>query len=92
MAFLPAEKGKEIEFSSSGYELLIIPGHIARKEALDAHDHYAVTHRGSADHSVMVKDKVDRNDRTRSGAVFKSWHERFLNAWGAFDAVARGRG
>ena len=92
MVFLPTEKGKEIEFSSGGYELLIIPGHIARDETLEMHDHYVKTHPGSADHSVMVKDKVDRNERTRSGAVFKSWHEQFLNAWGTFDAVARSRG
>jgi hypothetical protein len=92
MAFLPIEKGKEIEFSSGGYEILIIPGSIARDEALDAHKHYAQTHPGSADHSVMVKDKIDRNERTRSGAVFKSWHEQFLNAWEIFDAVARSRG
>jgi hypothetical protein len=92
MAFLPDEKGKEIEFSYGGYELLIIPGRIARDEALAAHNHYGKTHPGSADHSVMVKDKVDRNERTRSGAVFKSWHERFLNAWDTFDAVVRSRG
>ena len=81
MAFLPTDKGKEIEFSSGGYELLIIPGRIARDEALAAHNHFIATHPGSADHSVMVKDKIDRNERTRSGAVFKSWHERFLSAW-----------
>jgi hypothetical protein len=92
MAFLPTEKDKEIEFSSGGYEVLVIPGRIARVGALAAHDHYAETHPGSADHSVMVKDKVDRNGRTRSGAVFKSWHERFLNAWDTFDAVVRSRG
>ena len=92
MAFLPTERGKEIEFSSGGYEVLIIPGRIARDEALAAHKHYVATHPGSADHSVMVKDKVDRNEHTRSGAVFKSWHERFLNAWDTFDAVARSHG
>jgi hypothetical protein len=91
MVFLPTEKSKEIEFSSGGYELLIIPGH-TRDEALEMHDHYVKTHPGRADHSVMVKDKVDRNERTRSGAVFKSWHERFLNAWDIFDAVAGSHG
>ena len=80
MVFLPTEKGREIDFDV-GYELLIIPGHIARADAIAAHDHYVRTHPGSAAHSVMVKDKVDRNEGTRSGAVFKSWHERFLNAW-----------
>ena len=92
MVFLPTEKGKEIEFCSGGYELLIIPGHVARDDGLAAFDHYVATHPGSAAHSVMVKDKVDRNEGTRSGAVFKRWHEQFLNAWDTFDAVARRRG
>ncbi|HEX2479930.1 MAG TPA: hypothetical protein VHK45_11670 [Geminicoccaceae bacterium] len=92
MAFLPVSKSKEIEFSPGGYEVLIIPGCIAREEGLAVHDHYIAAHRGSADHSVMVKDKVDRNEGTRSGAVFKSWHERFLNAWSTFDAVVQSRG
>jgi hypothetical protein len=70
MAFLPTEKGKEIEFSPGGYELLIVPGQVARDEALAAYYHYIATHPGSVGHSVMVKDKVDRNEGTRSGAVF----------------------
>jgi hypothetical protein len=89
MAFLPPRKGSEIQFSPKGYELLIIPGHVARDEALAAHNHYAATHPSSASHSVMVKDKVDRNEFTRSGAVFKSWHERYLNAWDTFDVAFR---
>ena len=92
MAFLPAERGKEIEFSPGGYEVLIIPGCIAREDGLAVHNHYIATHPGSADHSVMVKDKVDRNEGTRSRAVFKSWHERFLNTWSTFDAVVQSRG
>jgi hypothetical protein len=92
MAFLPAEQDKEIEFCPGGYELLIVPGQVARDEALAAYYHYIATHPGSVGHAVMVKDKIDRNERTRSGAVFKCWHERFLNAWDIFDAVARGRG
>lgn len=89
MAFLPT--GREIEFSSGGYELLIIPG-CARHEALEAHDHYVKTHPGSARHSVMVKDKVDRSPDTRSGAVFKRWREKYLNRWATFDDVARAGG
>jgi hypothetical protein len=89
MAFLPSRKDVEIRFAPGGYELLIVPGDVARDEALAAHNHYATTHPGSASHSVMVKDKVDRNEFTRSGAVFKSWHERYLNAWDTFDLVLR---
>jgi hypothetical protein len=92
MAFLSVSKSKEIEFSPGGYEVLIIPGRVAREEGLAVHDHYIATRPGSADHSVMVKDKIDRNERTRSGAVFKSWHERFLNTWSTFDAVVQSRG
>ena len=92
MAFLPAEKGKEIEFSAGGYELLIIPGRIARNQGLAVHDHYIATHPGSVGHSVMVKDKVDRNERTRSGAVFKSWRKHFVNKWRTFDHVVRSHG
>ena len=91
MAFLPAERGKEIEFSPGGYEVLIIPGRIAREDGLRAHNHYKATHPGSASHSVMVKDKIDRSEDTISGAVFKSWRERFLNAWSTFDAVVQSR-
>ena len=86
MAFLPVAKGQEIRFSCSGYDLLIIPGSIARDEALKAHYHYVKTHPGSEGHSVMVKDKIDRSPETISGAVFKSWNERFLDAWETFDA------
>jgi hypothetical protein len=92
MAFLPVSKSKEIEFSPGGYEVLIIPGQVAREEGLAVHNHYIATHPGSVGHSVMVKDKIDRNERTRSGAMFKSWHERFLNAWSTFDAVVQSRG
>lgn len=87
MAFLPAKKDDEIKFDVDGYELLIIPGSVVRDEALAAHFHYAKTHPGSSNHSVMVKDKVDRTTDTRSGAVFQSWHERFLNAWHIFNDV-----
>jgi len=89
MAFLPVEKGREIELTQGGYELLIIPGGTARDEALAAHNHYAATHPRSINHPVMVKDKIDRNEGTRSGAVFKSWRQRFLNAWDTFDLVCR---
>ena len=85
MALIPASKGVEISLNPGGYELLIIPGQTARDEALEAHNHYASSHPGSANHSVMVKDKIDRSPTTRSGAVFSSWHERFLNAWDIFD-------
>lgn len=85
MVFLPVKKGEEIRFIAGGYDLLILPASIARDEALEAHFHYAKTHPGSADHSVMVKDKIDRSPSTRSGAVFKRWNERYLNAWNVFE-------
>ena len=88
MAFLPTEKGREIEFCPGGYDLLIIPGRIARDEGLELHKHYVKTHPGSADHSVMVKDKVDRSERTRSGEVFKRWRDQYLDRWDTFDDVA----
>ena len=81
MAFLPIRKGVEIRFESGDFELLIIPGAVARNEGLAVHKHYVATHPGSADHRVMVKDKIDRNPGTISGAAFKSWYDRFLNAW-----------
>ena len=91
MAFLPAYKGKEIGFALGDYELMIIPGYIARDEALAAHQHYAIFHPGSASHSVMVKDKVDRNEGTRSGAVFMRWHQQFQDAWAILDAALSAR-
>lgn len=45
------------------------------------HRPYAAARPGSANHSVMVKDKVDRSPHTRSGAVFRSWRDRFQDAW-----------
>jgi len=87
MALLPSKKGEDIQFVPGGFELLVVPGDVARDESLAAHNHYAASHPGSASHSVMVKDKVDRNEFTRSGAVFKSWRERYLDAWSTFDLV-----
>lgn len=86
MAFLPRTKGAEIEFISDGYDLLIVPGAIARDESLAAHNHYAATHPGSKNHSVMVKDKIDRSPGTRSGAVFRTWFETYKDAWHVFEA------
>lgn len=85
LALLPISKGRDIVFEPGGYELWVIPGNVARDEALAAHEHYAQSHPGSADHSVMVKDKVDRNPGTRSGAVFASWRLRFRDAWHLLD-------
>jgi hypothetical protein len=84
MAFIPFTKGQDISFGEGGYQLMIIPGCIARDEALAAHHHYAKFHPGSANYSVMVKDKVDRNPTTRSGAVFSQWLEKYTDAWDVF--------
>jgi hypothetical protein len=87
MAFLPVSKHEEIKFEPGGYELFVIPGRIAREEALAAHRHYVASYPLCANHRVMIRDKIDRTEGTRSGALFKSWHERFLDAWDTIDAV-----
>ena len=87
MAFLPIAKGRDIDLTPGGYELWIIPGAAARDDALAAHDHYARSHPGSADHSVMVKDKLDRTPDTRSGAVFHRWRDLYRDAWHVLDDV-----
>ena len=81
MAFIPSAKGVEIDLRPGGYDLLIIPGGVAREDALAVHRHYVKTHPGSANHSIMVKDKIDRNPGTISGATFKSWHASYKDAW-----------
>lgn len=64
-----------------GYSVWIVPAKAAKDDALAAHYHYARYSPGSATHSVMVKDKVDRSLTTRSGAVFKAWQQSFADAW-----------
>ena len=81
MAFLPRAKGQDLDLTEGRHTLWIIPGAIARDEALAAHRHYAAHSPGSAGHSVMVKDKVDRTAATRSGSVFRRWAENFDSAW-----------
>ena len=65
MAFLPQAKGKALDLTEGQHALWIIPGSIVRDEALAAHWHYAAHSPGSAGHSVMVKDKLDRTAATR---------------------------
>ncbi len=87
MALLPPRKGEALNLTgdeaqeTGAFTLWIIPGAVARDEALAAHHHYAAHHPGSAQHSVMVKDKVDRTAATRSGAVFSRWADCFDSAW-----------
>jgi len=81
MAFLPLRKGVALDLVTPQYTLWIIPGQVARDEALAAHRHYAAHNPGSAQHSVMVKDKEDRTAATRSGAVFKRWADSYDSAW-----------
>lgn len=78
--FMPMTKAAPLDLECGSYALWIVPAPV-RREALDAHQHYATSHPGSANHSVMIKDKVDRGVQTRSGAVFKSWEARFTGAW-----------
>lgn len=79
MMFLPAEKGKDIDFENDkdGYTLLLVPGKVARDEGIRVHEHYCNSHPGSISHSVMVKDKVDRTKGTISGAAFKCWAAKY---------------
>lgn len=81
MAFLPLAKGDALNLATGCHTLWIIPGAVARDEALAAHWHYASHNPGSAGHSVMVKDKQDRTPATRSGAVFRRWAAAYDAAW-----------
>jgi hypothetical protein len=82
IAFLRKASGEEFGFPTS-CDVWIIPG-VARHDALHAHLHYyghdeAVAFQQS---NMMVKDKMDREGgRSISGAVFKSWEEKYRNAW-----------
>jgi len=80
MILLPATKREAMVLDPAKYHLWIVPGHV-KKDALDAHYHYAQHRPGSKNHSVMVKDKVDGSPITRSGAVFHDWQTRFRDAW-----------
>lgn len=87
MALLPPSKGMVLDLNSDAtrearaFILWIIPGKLVREEALAAHYHYANHHPGSTRHSVMVKDKIDRNETTRSGTLFQRWSQTYDSAW-----------
>ena len=81
MILMSAHKGQPMTLTPGGYALWIVLARVAKDEALAAHNHYAAHHPGSTGHSVMIKDKLDSNPTTRSGAVFQSWQQRFLDAW-----------
>ena len=91
LAFLPRVKGEPLDLSPGGHVVWIVPAVVAREEALAAHWHYASHNPGSAKHSVMVKDKTDRSEKTRSGALFHRWASLYESAWHLlpppFDAV-----
>ena len=89
MLFLPIRKGVEISLEEGGYELLLVPGGIARDDAIDAHLHYCKTHPNNIDHPTMVKDKIDRSPNTKSGAVFHRWRDSYLNAWSVIDQLLK---
>lgn len=81
MAFLPLTRGVALDLTPGCHRLGIIPGAVARDEARAAHWHYAAHNPGSANPSVMVKDKQDRSPKTRSGAVFERWASTHDAAW-----------
>ncbi len=88
MILLPAAKGQTLVLDLPHYHLWIVPALSAKQDALGAHFHYAAHSPRSAGHSVMVKDKVDRNVTTRSGAVFQDWQARFREAWHLLPAAS----
>lgn len=81
LILMPAQKGEELRLERGGYVSMIVPGKAAKDDALAAHYHYASYYPGSIDHSVMIKDKIDRSPLTRSGSVFHSWMAQYLDAW-----------
>ena len=83
MILMPAAKKQEIQISPGGYHLLIVPGHVARDEALSMHyDYWGDEITKAAENTVRVKDEVNRpGSRSRAGVVFASWNQRFLDAW-----------
>lgn len=61
MILFPSTKKQEIRFEGGGYHLLIVPGHIARDEALSSHYHYWGSEIDKAEkNTVRIKDKTDR--------------------------------
>jgi len=62
---------------------LIVPGQVAREEALSMHyDYWGEEVEKAAKNTVRVKDEVNRpGSRSRAGHVFASWNERFRDAW-----------
>ena len=81
LAFLPRVKGELLDLAPGGHVVWVVPAEAARDDALAAHWHYASHNPGSAKHSVMVKDKTDRSEKTRSGAVFQRWASLYESAW-----------
>lgn len=83
MILMPIAKRKEIRFSPGGYHLLIVPGRVARDEALSMHyDYWGEEIAKAAENTVRVKDEVNRpGSRSRAGDVFASWSQRFRDAW-----------
>ena len=83
MILMPVAKGKEIRLSPGGYHLLIVPGRVARDEALSMHyDYWGEEVAKAAENTVRVKDEVNRpGSRSRAGDVFASWNQRFRDAW-----------
>jgi hypothetical protein len=80
---MPPTKYQEIQISPGGYHLWILPGHVARDEALSMHyDYWGEEIIKAAENTVRVKDEVNRpGSRSRAGLVFGSWNQRFRDAW-----------
>ncbi|MGY3436778.1 MULTISPECIES: hypothetical protein [unclassified Marinovum] len=83
MILMPSGKNQETRFEPGGYHLLILPGQVARDEALSSHYHYWGNDSEKAENNtVRIKDKLDRpGGRSNSGEVFSSWNDRFRDAW-----------
>jgi hypothetical protein len=83
MILMPVDKRQEIHFDRFGYHLLILPGGVAKSEALEMHYEYWRCDTAAAEkNTVRVKDEVNRpGSRSRAGEVFASWNRRFRDAW-----------
>lgn len=83
MILMPPAKKQEIQISPGGYHLLIVPGHVARDEALSMHyDYWGDEITKAEENTVRIKDEVNHpGSRSRAGHVFASWNQRFREAW-----------
>ncbi len=83
MILMPTAKKHEIQIHPGGYHLLIVPGQVARDEALAMHrDYWGEELTKAAKNTVRIKDEVNRpGSRSRAGQVFARWNATYRDAW-----------